>query len=375
MKPQGPITERVQTDQSLRQERRNADQAVQNQQTAAKVADRLVDRARSAADAVLDRARDRADGQADPPTGDRPGAGTAATSPPQATRRERADADRLLTDERAAEDAAMRRQREAQTSSAESQLLRERSNTDRYLLTERGRADDAIAHRDDFLGMVSHDLRNLLHSVNLNAIHLSEKASASEEGQRTVDGMRRLQADVARMDHIIQDLIDVVSIEAGRLRIRPLPGDAAILLREAADAFAIRAAQKNIALTVQPPTQALEACFDHLRMAQVLANCVSNAIKFTPDGGRVDLSGAQVGDEVRLSVRDTGPGIPAALQEAVFERFWQIGSNDQRGLGLGLYISRCIVTGHHGRIWFDRDAAPGSTVHCTLPREPLAGRS
>jgi len=356
---QRPIIERVRTDESLRRERDDADRAVSERKAAERIADQRVDQARTKADAVLDTARDRADKKV---VGD-----IALPAVDGTTDQQRAKADHLLVKERAAEDEGIRRERQMHGDNADEQLLRERSRTDRYLLNERGRSDDAIAHRDDFLGMVSHDLRNLLNGVNLNATYLSERASASEEGRRTVEGMRRLKADVARMDRIIADLIDVVSIEAGRLAIRPIPGDAALLLGEAVDAFAVDAARKDIRLWVRSPQPSLDADFDPLRMSQVLANAVSNAIKFTPPGGQIELYGERTGHDIRLSVRDTGPGVPVALREAVFERFWQVGANEQRGLGLGLYICRCIVEGHHGRTWFADGLEGGSTLHCTLP--------
>ena len=99
----------------------------------------------------------------------------------------------------------------------------------------------------------------------------------------------------------------------------------------------------------------------------MLANVVSNAIKFTPQGGRIRLRGDRGGDEIRLSVSDTGSGIPGELLEAVFERFWQVGKNDRRGLGLGLYIARCIVEAHGGRMWAESEPGEGSTFVFTVP--------
>jgi len=170
------------------------------------------------------------------------------------------------------------------------------------------------------------------------------------------------------MDSIIKDLIDVVSIDAGKLAINPAQAAAVSLLTEAVDAFSVAAALKDISLSAETSDDTLGAFFDHQRMSQVLANCVSNAIKFTPKGGHVELRGVRSGDEIRLSVSDTGPGIPEALREAVFERFWEVGANDQRGLGLGLYISRCIIAGHHGSIWFEDRKEGGISIHCTIPR-------
>jgi signal transduction histidine kinase len=102
-------------------------------------------------------------------------------------------------------------------------------------------------------------------------------------------------------------------------------------------------------------------------MLQVLANLITNAIKFTARGGAITVRGERAGDDFRLSVDDTGCGIPGNVLDAVFERFWQVGTNDRRGLGLGLYISKCIVEAHGGRIWADSRLGEGSVFHVTIP--------
>jgi signal transduction histidine kinase len=104
-------------------------------------------------------------------------------------------------------------------------------------------------------------------------------------------------------------------------------------------------------------------------MLQVLANLITNAIKFTR-GGAIRVHGERGEGEVRLSVADTGVGIPPHLLERIFERFWQVGVNDSRGLGLGLYISRSIVEAHGGRIWAESADGAGSTFFVTLPTTP-----
>jgi len=362
MDPQAkkPRPERDETDESLRSERKNTDQLMAERRTSVEEdADELVERAREQADAVLDAARDKADHKLDTAEPEAQGGDAGAT--------ERALEDKSLQDERAAADERLRRERAEQASILATLLPMEREKTDRHLLTERARSDDALAHRDDFLGMVSHDLRNLLHGVFLSATMLSGEASASDEGRRTVAGMKRIQRYVARMNGLIGDLVDVVSIDAGKLAIRPQRGDAVLLLTEAVDAFAPAASEKGISLEPETVERTLLADFDHERMLQVLANLITNAIKFTPRGGRIAVRGERAGDALRLSVSDTGTGIPDNMLEAVFERFWQVGKNDQRGLGLGLYISKCIVEAHGGRIWAESKLGEGSAFYFTMP--------
>jgi signal transduction histidine kinase len=104
----------------------------------------------------------------------------------------------------------------------------------------------------------------------------------------------------------------------------------------------------------------------------VLVNLLGNALKFTPAGGSVTVRSERVGDELLLSVADTGLGIPSDKLESVFERFLQVGRDDRRGVGLGLFISKCIVEGHGGRIWVESAVGRGSTFTFTLPIDAIA---
>jgi len=109
------------------------------------------------------------------------------------------------------------------------------------------------------------------------------------------------------------------------------------------------------------------AAFDSARVLQVLTNLLTNAIKFSQAGGCIVVRASRVGEDIHVSVSDQGIGIPADNIEAVFERFRQVRQNDRRGVGLGLYISKCIVQGHGGRIWADSTLGEGSTFSFTLP--------
>jgi signal transduction histidine kinase len=360
METKTPRPERDQTDESLRTERKNIDEVITERRAGVEEsADALVERARQQADAVLDRAREKADHTSD---ADEP-----EVREHDAVVRARALEDDRVQDERAAADELLRRERAEQASILAALLPMEREKTDRYLLTERTRSDDALAHRDDFLGMVSHDLRNLLNGIFLNATLLSEQASESDEGRRTIAGMKRIERYVARMNGLIGDLVDVVSIDAGKLAVRLQRADAVALLTEAVGAFALPASAKGIALELETVESTLLADFDHDRTLQVLANLLTNAIKFTNGQGRIVVRGARAGDALRLSVSDTGAGIPDTMLTAVFQRFWQVGVNDKRGLGLGLYISKCIVEAHGGRIWVESKLGEGSVFYFTIP--------
>ena len=243
----------------------------------------------------------------------------------------------------------------------------ERDATDSYLLTERVRADDAIANRDDFLGIVSHELRNLLGGIVTAAGLLTKMAATAEDGDGTRTGAERIQRYAARMNRLIGDLVDVVSIDAGRLAVHPSPGDIALLIADAIETFGGAAAARGLSLEARVTERTLPAAFDYERMLQILANLITNAIKFTPAGGAILVDGERLADGIRLSVSDTGGGIPADMLDAVFERFRQVTGDDTRGLGLGLYISRCLVLAHGGTMWAECRPGEGATIHLTIP--------
>jgi signal transduction histidine kinase len=355
-----PSPERDETDESLRTERRKTDQALlAKQELIEKDADEVVDRAREIADAVLSEARDKADQKLEE-----------EESPPGAREtvsEERALEDAALQSERAAADESLRLEREEHARALHRLLPLEREKTDRHLLTERARSDFSISNRDDFLGIVSHDLRNLLQGIVVNAELLSARAADDEGGQHTRAGVKRIERYAARMVRLIGDLVDVTSIDAGKLAVTPSRQDLSALVAEAMATFEPVASAKGISLLLESAEPSVLADFDHDRMMQVLANLLTNAIKFTSDGGEVSIRVGRAEGKALCRVSDTGPGIPGDMLESVFERFWQVGKNDRRGLGLGLYISRCIVESHGGSIWAESRMGEGSSFSFTLP--------
>ncbi len=357
-----PSPERDHTDESLRAEREKTDRALAERKSAGDAvcedADTVVERARENADAVLVATRQQADGAA-------PSSAKAA-EPLRDIVEARVLEDDALRAERDAADERLRRERAENARVLSVLLPLERDKTDRYLLTERARSDEAVAHRDDFLGIVAHDLRNLLGGIVMSAGLLADSAPEGEAGNATDVGTKRIQRYAARMNRLIGDLVDVASIEAGKLSLAPERGDASALTVEAVDMFRGSASAKGITLQAVPMAP-LEAELDHDRMIQVLANLITNAIKFTPKGGSILVLTEHTDAELRFSVRDDGVGIPDTMLEAIFERFWQVGKNDKRGVGLGLYISRCIVEAHGGTIHAESKLGEGSTFVFTVP--------
>jgi len=340
------------TDESLADERAEADLALEKEKAVVEGrADVIVERAREEADEVLTAARAKAD--------EKLGARASTTS-------ERADEDRVVEVERARADEALRRERGRSARVLARLVPLEREQTDQHLRTERARSDEAVANRDDFLGMVSHDLRDLLNGIVVNAHFIAEDAGDDEHGKRSLASSQRIQRSAGRMTRLIEDLIDIASIDAGKLAIVSAEADVVTLALEAVEAWTQLASVKGVALESRA-NGPMPMVVDGERILQVLGNLITNALKFTPKGGTIVVGVERVAGNVRFFVKDTGSGIPEDKLEAIFERFWQVGKNDRRGLGLGLHISMCVVQAHGGKIWAESQLGVGSTFFFTIP--------
>jgi signal transduction histidine kinase len=347
---------REQTDESLRNEREKSDTvSSEKQREFEALADAVVQVARERADEVLQAARDEADREQP----------SARTDP--GSERERGRADVILARERAKADAALERERVQRRKYFEVFLANEREATDANLMEERADADTIVATRDDFLATVSHDLRSLLAGLSLSAQLLLEKAPPGAPGDLTRKCASTSQRLVARMSRLVNDLLDVASIEAGKVALLIEERDVADILRETLDAFEPLAAAKGVSLSAEAAPPPCVGRFDSGRILEVLANLVSNALKFTTSGGRVSIRVAREGNELRFAVKDTGIGIPEEALQGVFEKFKQV-AKDRRGLGLGLYISKGIVEAHGGRMWGESQLGAGSTFYFAIPR-------
>ena len=347
-----PRSEREQTDESLRVERDRADRALDDEVSDAdETADGVISRARARADALLAAARRKSDQTA------------IGTQPTEALKTARAIEDHVLHRERVTADDVLDRERSEHITL----LSQERQATDDDLSHERERSDKALAMRDDFMGIVSHDLLNLLNAM-VGISSLIEKEVAQENHvEPVVAHARRIQRSGARMRRLVGDLVDVASIEAGMLAVTREVGDPAEVVAEAIETFLAEASGRGVSLVAEISPELPPVAFDAARILQVLCNLLSNALKFTPAQGAVVVRLEHVNDDVVCCVSDTGEGIPVDQLEAVFDRFVQLTKNDRRGVGLGLFISKCIVTGHGGRIWAENTAGRGSTFCFTLP--------
>lgn len=228
------------------------------------------------------------------------------------------------------------------------------------------RALGAIESRDAMMGVVSHDLRSPVNSILLGA-ELIERL-LSEADPRVTRGVSSIKRSAHRMVRMITDLQDVGSIEAGRLSIETRTEDARSLIAEAVEGAQSAAAAHSLRLERRAIERELAVTCDRGRVMQLVANLLTNAIKFTPDGGVITIAVTQIGEGyARFSVEDTGCGIPADDLPHVFDRYWQARNTARLGTGLGLAIAKGIAQAHGGTLCVESRVGQGTTFSFTLP--------
>lgn len=220
--------------------------------------------------------------------------------------------------------------------------------------------------RDDMLGLVSHDLRNPLSAISMCVHALLERDDTEPARRVELLGIVRDSADWA--NRMIEDLLDVSAIEAGRLSLERRPVDPVLVAAQAMQLFEPMAEEQGITLDLDLPEYLPRIHADSERLLQALGNLLGNALKFTPSGGHVRIHGSSDGTHVVLSVADTGPGVPAEDVPFIFDRFWHARRTAKaRGTGLGLAIVKGIAGAHNGRAWVDAVAGGGSRFSIAIP--------
>jgi PAS domain S-box-containing protein len=222
--------------------------------------------------------------------------------------------------------------------------------------------------KDEFLSVVSHELRTPLTAIrgSLGLLASGRMGTLEERGQRMLE-IAAQNSD--RLVRLINDLLDIEKIESGKEEMRKEGLDVARLVGEALESMQPLAEAAGVKLQAAATNTSIVA--DRDRILQVLTNLISNAVKFSKPGGTVSVRVEARKDDVLVSVRDEGRGIPSDKLETVFERFQQVDSSDARqkgGTGLGLPIARSIVQQHGGRLWAESELGKGSTFSFTLPR-------
>jgi len=234
----------------------------------------------------------------------------------------------------------------------------------------------AIQSRESVLAVVSHDLRSPLATIVMAARLLLRIAPADERIRLAHTYAVKTLRATDMMERLIRDLLDLASVESGQLAISPRAVDANALLREARDAMEPHAQTCGVRLVVEEDAACEAVDGDPQRVLQVFSNLVGNALKFTPKGGTVRLQTRAAEGCVEFSVSDSGPGIPPQQLPLIFERFWRGRTDSTHGVGLGLSISKGIVSAHGGVITVESLPGQGATFRFTLPRaRPVNGQT
>jgi two-component system phosphate regulon sensor histidine kinase PhoR len=219
--------------------------------------------------------------------------------------------------------------------------------------------------KSDFVNTVSHDLRSPLTAI-LGYVELIERMGFVDEQQR--EFVRRIQLSVHSITALINDLLDLGRIEAGfDARNEVVPFQA--IIQYAVDGLSVRAADKSQELVIDIKEDLPPVLGNPVRLRQMLSNLISNAIKYTPDGGKIRVVARAEGSQVITQIMDNGPGIPPADQPYIFDKFYRASNipSDTLGTGLGLAIVKSIVDNHLGRIWVDSQLGEGTAFTVVLP--------
>jgi NtrC-family two-component system sensor histidine kinase KinB len=221
--------------------------------------------------------------------------------------------------------------------------------------------------KSEFVMTASHELRTPLTSIGMSVSLLMESAAA-----KLTDQERELldvcHEEVNRLKALVNDLLDLAKIEAGKLELSLEPVAPGFLSLQASTMIKTQADAKGIALTVEVPEDLPEVLADSNKIVWVLVNLLANAVRYTSAGGHVWLRGERLGDMVQLKVQDDGPGVPREMQSRIFDKFVRLDQGEATsGSGLGLAISKEIIRAHRGVIWLESEPGQGSTFTFTLP--------
>ncbi len=228
--------------------------------------------------------------------------------------------------------------------------------------------ETASLHKSEFLANMSHELRTPLNAI-LGFSQVLQEHLVGELNEKQEEYLDDILSSGNHLLSLINDVLDLSKVEAGQVELEVAP----FSLREALERGLVmvreRATKDGVRIALAPLPDVDIVTGDERRIRQVIFNLLSNAVKFTPAGGAVDVSAAQVDGVVRVSVADSGPGIAAADHDRIFEEFQQTeaGIEQREGTGLGLALSKRLVELHGGRIWVDSELGKGSTFVFTLP--------
>jgi signal transduction histidine kinase len=233
------------------------------------------------------------------------------------------------------------------------------------------RLQEAVRARDTFLSIASHELKTPVTALQSQAQLVLRRfeRTGQMEPLRVAQALQSVSGQARKLTRLIAQLLDISRLEAGKFIIEPEPTDLAELVQQVVANLRSLGHERRIRLQA-PPRLAIE--IDPLRLEQVLTNLLDNALKYSPEGGAVEVSLCGLdGGGAEVSVRDFGLGIPLEKRGHIFERFYQAhGEGHRSGLGLGLFISRQIVTLHGGEIHAEFPPDGGTRFVVRLPPAP-----
>jgi signal transduction histidine kinase len=225
----------------------------------------------------------------------------------------------------------------------------------------------ASRHKSEFLATMSHELRTPLNAI-IGFSQVLKQQMYGPLNERQAEYVDDVLSSGQHLLNLINDILDLAKVEAGRMELQPSTFELPELLENAASMVRERATRQGTGLTVTMDGSVGAMEGDERKVKQILFNLLSNAVKFTPSGGKVTLAARAADEQVVISVHDTGVGISAEDQEKIFEEFYQVGnSRTQEGTGLGLALTRRLVELHHGRLTVESESGVGSTFTATLP--------
>ena len=232
--------------------------------------------------------------------------------------------------------------------------------------------------RTEFVDNLSHELRTPLSTVRLLTESLSIEAERNDLPPRVRESIAKIDVETGHLVQMVNELLDLAKIEQGDTPLRHDEVDMALVVEEAIGRLNVYAERQSVTLRRQLDGTSDDTTVvgDEDRLAQLLANLVHNAIKFSPQGGEVVVHVRGDAENVLVEVEDHGPGIPRADRNRIFERFYKVDrarSRGSGGTGLGLSIARNIVGRHHGHIWVQSEEGEGSSFFVSLPRAARAG--
>ena len=256
-----------------------------------------------------------------------------------------------------------------QTFAAQSALAIQNARLFREIEDKGRQLEAASRHKSEFLANMSHELRTPLNAITGFSEVLLERMFGEINPKQT-EYLQDILSSGRHLLSLINDILDLSKIEAGRMELTLAQFHLPLALDNAITLVKERAARHGIGLDISVDPALGEFVGDERKIKQILLNLLSNAVKFTPEGGRIGVKAGLADGAVEIAVSDTGIGIAPKDQEAIFEEFRQVGSDEARkveGTGLGLTLTKKFVEMHGGRIWVESDVGKGSTFRFTLP--------